>query len=128
MVRKWTNKGKFASRARQERLNSFIDRGLRNLTRSQAGVYLQIWRHTRSDGTSRVSMTEMSERLGISRQATGRAVSALANMGVVRVVKRGVPGKSSLYTLFDSKVLEVLNPQAEDWTKGNHSVACCSDN
>jgi hypothetical protein len=52
------------------------------------------------------------------RQAS-RAVHSLAGRELLTVVKVGVPGKPSLYSVLPSSVLRKLNPTAAQWVEDN---------
>jgi DNA-binding MarR family transcriptional regulator len=93
----------------------FVDHGLRRLKRSEAAAYAVLLRDTKSDGTARAGLADLAERGGMSRRNAIRAIGALVKRGTVRVVRPGVPGKATLYTVFDPDTFRRLNPTAAGW-------------
>ncbi len=96
-------------------LDAFVDLGMRDLTRSEVAVYLILLRDTRPDGTARAGLTDIARRGGMSVRQASRAVQVLIGRDLVAVIKPGVPGKASLYTLFPPEVFRKLNPIAAKW-------------
>jgi hypothetical protein len=105
------------------RLNSFVDNGLRTLTRSELVVYLILLRDTRPDGTARAGLTDLATRAGVSKRSAIRAIQALIDCDVLHVVRRGVPGKPTLYTIFPTEVFKRLNPTAATWMEPESGAA-----
>lgn len=96
-------------------LDAFVDQGMRTLTRSEMAVYVTLLRDTRPDGTARAGLTDLATRGGMSVRQASRAVQVLIGRDLVTVIKPGVPGKASLYTLFPPEVFRKLNPIAAKW-------------
>ena len=69
-------------------MNEFLDCTVADLTRSQALVWLVLFRDTRN-GTARTSMQDIARRIGTSRRRTQDAINALISMGLVDRVRRG---------------------------------------
>jgi hypothetical protein len=96
-------------------LAAFVDEGVRTLSRSELAVYLTLMRDTRPDGTARAGLDDLARRGGMSKRSASRAVQSLVNRGVLRIIRHGVPGKPTLYTIFPMDVFRVLNPAATQW-------------
>jgi hypothetical protein len=113
-----------ASRAKYYRfwfqnLAGFVDDGVRMLTRSELATYLILLRDTRPDGTARAGLDDLAKRGGMSRWAASRAVRSLVAKNVLTIVRRGVPGKPTLYTIFPPAAFRELNPVAARWLEGD---------
>jgi DNA-binding MarR family transcriptional regulator len=98
-----------------QNLAAFVDEGARKLSRSELVTYLILLRDTKPDGTARAGLNDLAERGGMSRKSASRAVGSLIAKGVLRVVRRGVPGKATLYTVFPEAAFRELNPIAAQW-------------
>jgi hypothetical protein len=98
-----------------QNLAAFVDQGVRTLTRSELAVYLILLRDTRPDGTARAGLNDLAGRGGMSRKSASRAVGSLIAKNVLTVVRRGVPGKATLYTVFPPAAFKSLNPVAAQW-------------
>jgi hypothetical protein len=98
-----------------QNLAAFVDEGVRTLSRSELATYLILIRDTKPDGTARAGLDDLAERGGMSRWAASRAVRSLVAKGVLRIVRRGVPGKATLYTIFPPTAFQELNPVAAQW-------------
>jgi hypothetical protein len=96
-------------------LAAFVDRGVRTLSRSELATYLILVRDTRPNGTARVGLGDLAERGGMSRKSASRAVGSLVARGVLTIVRRGRPGKPTLYTVFPPAAFRELNPVAAQW-------------
>jgi hypothetical protein len=96
-------------------LNGFVDLGLARLTRSQIAVYLIIYRDTQPSGLARTSLSDLARRGGMSRRQASRALRALIGRGAVHVVRKGVIGKATLYSLYPPDVLGQINPRLRPW-------------
>lgn len=103
-------------------LDSFVDEGVRKLTRSELAVHLILIRDTRPDGTARAGLTDLATRGGMSKRSASRAVQDLIERGVLHIVKPGVSGKATLYTLLPLDDLRHLNPTAANWAEGRQEV------
>jgi hypothetical protein len=104
-----------------QNLASFVDQGVRTLPRSELAVYLILLRDTRPDGTARAGLDDLARRGGMSRWSASRAVRSLVAKGVLRIVRRGVPGKPTLYTVFPPAAFKSLNPIAAQWLDGEEA-------
>src|SRR4051794_374883 len=91
-------------------LNQLVDEGVRKLTRSELVVYLILMRDTHPDGTARAGLTDLATRGGMSKRSASRAVQDLIGRGVLHVVRPGVTGKATLYTLLPLEEFKRLNP------------------
>jgi hypothetical protein len=100
----------------RRRFNWLADRGFQEMQKSEAITYFMLLRDSKPDGTSRAALTDLAKRTGMSRSTIIRAIRSLIEHDDVRIVRRGVPGKATLYSIFPSEVLKILNPQAEEWT------------
>ncbi|WP_165249231.1 helix-turn-helix domain-containing protein [Paludisphaera soli] len=96
-------------------LAGFADHGVKTLKRGELAVFLLLLRDTRPDGTARAGLTDLATRGGMSKRSAIRAVQTLTERGVVRVVRPGVRGKATLYTVFPVEVFRRLNPIAARW-------------
>jgi hypothetical protein len=99
-------------------LNDFVDAGLRQFSRSEAFVYLILFRDTQPDGLARTSRSELAERGGMTIRQASRALQSLIKQGVVRVIHKRVPGKSAAYTIYLPDELAKLNPGLQRWLNG----------
>jgi DNA-binding MarR family transcriptional regulator len=102
-------------------LAAFVDEGVRSLSRSELATYLILMRDTRPDGTARAGLDDLAKRGGMSRWTASRAVRSLINRGVLRVVRHGVPGRPTLYTVLPVEVFKSLNPVAAQWLESNET-------
>ena len=100
-------------------LAGFVDEGARMLNRSELAVFLILMRDTKPDGTARAALTDIATRGGLSKRSASRAVQSLIGRGVVHVVRPGVAGKPTLYTIFPLPVFKTLNPTAARWIEGD---------
>jgi hypothetical protein len=98
-----------------QNLAAFVDQGVRHLSRSELATYLILLRDTRPNGTARAGLSDIAERGGMSRKSASRAVGSLVAKGVLTIVRRGVPGKPTLYTVFPPDAFRELNPVAAQW-------------
>jgi DNA-binding MarR family transcriptional regulator len=98
-----------------QNLAGFVDEGARKLSRSELVTYLILLRDTRPNGTARAGLNDLAERGGLSRKSASRAVGSLIGKGVLRIVRRGTPGKATLYTIFPEAAFAELNPVAAQW-------------
>jgi DNA-binding MarR family transcriptional regulator len=73
-------------------LNSFADFTLASLSRAEIAVWLILYRDTR-DGTARTGMADLARRAGCDRSTVFRAAKRLERIGLLRVVRRGGPGR-----------------------------------
>jgi hypothetical protein len=56
-------------------LNDFVDHGLADLSQSEIGVYLTLWRDTRPTGLARTSRSEMARLGGMTKRQASRAAA-----------------------------------------------------
>jgi DNA-binding MarR family transcriptional regulator len=105
-----------------QNLAAFVDQGIRTLPRSELAIYLILLRDTRPDGTARAGLSDLARRGGMSHSAASRAVRSLVAKNVLTVVRRGVPGKATLYTVFPSAAFKSLNPVAARWLEGGNGT------
>ena len=85
-------------------------------------------RDTRPDGTARAGLNDLAKRGGMSKRSASRAVQVLIDREVLRVVRRGVTGKPTLYTIFPPAVFKALNPVAAQWIEGEKPVDAGDEN
>jgi hypothetical protein len=86
--------GRFAS------LNAFLDATLRHLTRTEAAVWLLLFRDTKADGLARTGQADLARRAGCNVGTVKRALAKLAGRGLLIVVRRGRIGAGpSIYRL-----------------------------
>jgi hypothetical protein len=112
------NKGGAARRRTLERFgvfNGFVDHGLAGLPRSEAAVWLILFRDTKPTGLARTSLSDLARRGGMSRRQASRALRALIRRGAVHVIRKGVVGKATIYSLYPPDVLGQINPQMRPW-------------
>jgi hypothetical protein len=93
-------------------LAGFVDEGVRSLNRSELAVYLILMRDTKPSGDARTALTDLATRGGLSKRSASRAVQSLIGRGVLHVIRPGVSGKPTLYTIFPTTVFKALNPTA----------------
>ena len=103
-------------------LAGFVDDGVRTLSRSELALYLILMRDTQPDGTARAGLNDLATRGGMSKRQASRAVQILISREVLRVVRPGVPGKPTLYTIFPPDVFKALNPVAAQWMEAEKKV------
>jgi DNA-binding MarR family transcriptional regulator len=96
-------------------LAAFVDQGVRKLSRSESVVYMILLRDCRQDGTSRAGLGDLAKRGGMSHSAASRAVRSLVARGALTIVRQGISGKATLYTLFARDLFRTLNPVAAGW-------------
>jgi hypothetical protein len=114
------NKGGAARRRSLERfgvLNGFVDFGLAGLSRSEIAVWLILYRDTKPNGLARTSRSDLARRGGMSRRQATRALRALIGHGAVHVIRKGVVGKATLYSLYPPDVLVQICPQVGRWLR-----------
>ena len=99
-------------------LNDFVDHGLADLSRSEIAVYMILFRDTRPTGLARTSLTELSRRGGMSERQATRALGMLIKRGAVHVIRRGIRGKATLYSLYPPDMLVKINPRLKSWIDG----------
>jgi hypothetical protein len=102
-------------------LNDFVDLGLADLSRSEIGVYLILWRDTKPTGLARTSLTELARRGGMSERQASRALGKLIGQGAVHVIRRGIRGKAALYSLYPPDMLVKINPRLQSWIDGKEA-------
>ncbi len=107
---------------RFERFNEFVDVGLAMLSRSGAFVYLILFRDTKPSGLARTSRTELARRGGMTERQASRALQALIQRGVVQVIRRGIPGKATLYSIYKPADLAEINPRMAAWMSENDTA------
>jgi hypothetical protein len=98
-----------------QNLAGFVDQAVRKLPRSELAVYLILLRDTRPDGTARAGLSDLAQRGGMSQKSASRAVQSLVRKNALTIVRRGVPGKATLYTVFPPDAFKSLNPVAAKW-------------
>ena len=82
-------KAKAHARGRFGVINAFVDFALRRVLRSDAVVWLVLWRDTKPDGLARTSGADMARRTGLHVSTVKRAVRRLRRAGLLVVVRRG---------------------------------------
>jgi predicted DNA-binding transcriptional regulator len=98
-------------------LNGFVDFGLAGLSRSEVAVWLILYRDTRPSGLARTSLADLARRGGMSRRQASRALRALIARGAVHVIRKGVIGKATVYSLYPPEILGEINPEARAWLR-----------
>jgi hypothetical protein len=114
------NKGGADRRRSLERfqiLNGFVDFGLAGLSRSEIAVWLIIYRDTKPSGLARTSLSDLARRGGMSRRQATRALRALIGRGAVHVIRKGVVGKATIYSIYPPDVLSEICPQVGRWLR-----------
>lgn len=112
-----SNRGSVRRRSKERFaiLNGFVDHGLANLKRSEIAVWLIVFRDSKPNGLARTSLSDLARRGGISRRQASRALQELIGRGVVHVIKKGVVGKATVYSLYPPEALRRINPQLGPW-------------
>lgn len=81
-------------------LNAFLDATLRHLTRTEAAVWLLLFRDTKAEGLARTGQADLAKRAGCNVGTVKRALAKLADRGLLIVVRRGRIGAGpSIYRL-----------------------------
>ena len=75
-------------------INAFVDVTLRSLTRTEACVWLILWRDSRH-GLARASYASLARTSGCRRATVGIALRSLREKGLVEVVRRGGKGQGT---------------------------------
>ena len=136
MGNKMTSKGTMRNKAGAARrrtlerfgvLNGFVDFGLAGLSRSEAAVWLILFRDTKPTGLARTSLSDLARRGGMSRRQATRALRALMARGAVYVIRKGVVGKATLYSLYPPEVLGDINPRLRSWLRASQPAAGAMD-
>ena len=70
-------------------LNAFVDYSLARVLRTDAAVWLVLYRDTQRDGMARTGQADIARRAGISTRTVKRAIKRLEGAGLLRVVRRG---------------------------------------
>jgi hypothetical protein len=120
------NKGGSARRRSLERfgvLNGFVDFGVSGLSRSEVVTWLVIFRDTKPNGLARTSLSDLARRGGMSRRQATRALRSLIGRGAVYVIKKGVVGKATLYSLYPPEILFRISPQLRPWLRASPPAA-----
>jgi hypothetical protein len=87
-----TTQSRKVSARRFELLNAFWDEGTaRTLTRTEAMVWLALYRHARPDRSVCVSHQTLAKMIGSRRETAYRAVCRLKNKRLLKLVRRGGP-------------------------------------
>ena len=81
-------KGKPKVRQRFRMLNTFVDRTMATILRSDALVWIVLFRDARGD-TTRVAQAYIANRAGLCRRTVGTAIKRLERAGLLDVVYRG---------------------------------------
>jgi hypothetical protein len=82
------------SARRFELYNAFWDKGTaRTLSRTDALVWLALWRHARPDRTVRLSFGKLAWTVGTCRQTAIRSVGRLRRARLLKRADRGGPGR-----------------------------------
>jgi hypothetical protein len=84
--------GKRNRRGRGDRfgvLNAFVDFTMKELSRSEALVWLVLFRDTKRDGLARTSQADLARRAGMNDRTVRRAIDRLQERGLLDVVQRG---------------------------------------
>ena len=74
---------------RFEVVNTFADFSMAKLSRAEIAVWLLLWRDTKKNGLARTSQADLSRRAGVNERTARQAVSSLADVGLLTVVRRG---------------------------------------
>ncbi|MFO0863917.1 MAG: hypothetical protein U0744_04570 [Gemmataceae bacterium] len=90
------------SSSRFPEFNTFVDFTMATLTGAERGVWLVLFRDTKSDtGTAQTGQTDIARRANISPRMVKRAVKSLLSKGLLKVVRRGrLNGGPSIYRVF----------------------------
>jgi len=83
------------SAPRFELLNAFWDRTAKALPRTDALVWLALYRHARPDRTACVSFGRLAEMVGVSRRTVMRSIRRLRDRRLLKRVRRGGPDRGS---------------------------------
>ena len=83
-------------------LNGFVDRTMRTLSHVDACVWTVLWRHADAKCRVRISHERVAESVGIHRVSAARSVRRLMAAELVRIVRRGGPGRPTEYVIRDA--------------------------
>lgn len=89
--RKTTQRG----RDRFGEINGFVDFTLADLSRAEITVWLILWRDTKPTGTAATSQADLARRAGCDPRTVRRAITSLAQSGLLKLVRKGRLGKGS---------------------------------
>lgn len=70
-------------------LNAFLDFSIAKLSRSEALVWLVLFRDTKRDGLARTAQADIARRIGADERTVKRAIIHLRKVKLLQVVKRG---------------------------------------
>jgi DNA-binding MarR family transcriptional regulator len=100
------------SARRFELLNAFWDLGTaRALSRTDALVWLALYRHARPDRTISISFRQVAEMLGADRVTVVRSIRRLRDSKLLKRVRLGGPNRgSNVYKLLPCDLTRVPHP------------------
>lgn len=83
------SKPKTSKAGRWSEFNTFVDVTLRTLTRSEAAVWLVLFRDTKKTGLAKAGQTDIARRTGLSERQVRYALTGLVKKKLVRVAVKG---------------------------------------
>ncbi len=96
-------------------INAFVDVTLCSLTRTEACVWLILWRDSRH-GLARTSYASLARTTGCRRATVGLALRSLREKGLVEVVRRG--GKAQGANVYRLRSIVSRNGSTNDCSTG----------
>lgn len=88
-LRNSRNRNKARAGDRFAVLNTFVDCSLARVLRTDAAVWLVLYRDTQRDGIARTGQADIARRAGVGTRTVIRAVRRLEAKGLLTVVRRG---------------------------------------
>ncbi len=85
-------------------------------------MWLMLYRDTKPTGLARTSLADLARRGGMSRRQASRALRALGERGAVHIIRKGVVGKATLYSLYPPELLGEINPRMRAWLRACPTV------
>lgn len=93
-------RGKSGVAQRWRALNDFIDVTMRDLNRTEAVVWLVLFRDARVNGLVRSAQLDLARRIGVSERTIRTALKSLKGSRLVEELRKGSPeGGPSLYRI-----------------------------
>jgi hypothetical protein len=96
-------------------LNGFVDLGMAGPSRSEIAVWLILFRDSKPNGLARTSLSDLARRGGMSERQATRALRALLGRGAIYVIRKGVLGRATDYSLYAPDLLAQICPELRPW-------------
>jgi hypothetical protein len=83
------NRGNKHAKGRFVILNAFVDNQKRKMSTTAIAAWMVLYRHGQADGTVRIGIELIADRIGTSESTAKRAVKELREAGFVKVLEAG---------------------------------------